>query len=247
MKAIILAAGACERLRPLTDDIPKSLLKIGSKTILDSQIDVFNKLKINPINIIVGYQSNNFSKRKEKLFYNRDYKNNNILESLFCAQPAINGDCIISYSDIVFKKNIVEELLKCKEDISIIVDKDWKKSYINRSMHPYSEAEKVKFDIKNNLIEAGKTINLDDVDGEFIGMLKLSPLGCNIFNKYYEIAKNKFLGKRFYEAESFAKSYITDFLNYLISNNISIKCIKIQGGWMEIDTVQDYNKAQNFF
>ena len=157
MKAIILAAGACERLRPLTDDIPKSLLKIGSKTILDSQIDVFNKLKINPINIIVGYQSNNFSKRKEKLFYNKDYKNNNILESLFCAQPAINGDCIISYSDIIFKKNIVEELLKCKEDISIIVDKDWKKSYINRSMHPYSEAEKVKFDIKNNLIEAGKT------------------------------------------------------------------------------------------
>ena len=38
-----------------------------------------------------------------------------------------------------------------------------------------------------------------------------------------------------------------DFLNFLVNNKIKIKCVKINGSWMEIDTVEDFNKAQKFY
>ena len=246
-KAIIIAAGTGSRLNPLTKNTPKALLKIGSRTILDSQIDAFNQVNINNINIIVGHKSEKFLNRNEKLFYNIDFLKNNILESLFYAQKAINDECIISYSDIIFNPIILENLIKSDNSISIVVDKDWKKSYVNRTMHPYDEAEKAQYDKNNNLVKIGKNLSMHQTNAEFIGMLKLNSKGSKIFKKYYEIAKNKYLNKKFFSAETFKKSYITDFLNYLIYNNITIKCIPIEGNWMEIDTIEDYKKAQNFF
>jgi len=246
-KAIIIAAGTGSRLLPMTKDTPKTLLKVGSKTILDTQIDALKKANINDINIIVGYKSDKFLNRNEKLFHNLDFLKNNILESLFYAESALNGDCLISYSDIIFKPKIVQDLIKSDDPISIVTDKDWEKSYINRTMHPHDEAEKAQYNEHNNLVKIGKSISMNQTNAEFIGMLKLNPEGCKIFKEYYKIAKDKYLDKQFFSAKTFKQSYITDFLSYLIYNNIMIKCIHTEGNWMEIDTIEDYEKAQSFF
>ena len=46
MNAIILAAGKGERLQPLTNKIPKCMVKLFNKTLLEYQIDVFKSCKI---------------------------------------------------------------------------------------------------------------------------------------------------------------------------------------------------------
>ena len=56
MKAFIIAAGLGSRLRPYTKNLPKCLVKIGNKTILDSQLEVYRSLNIKNINIIVGFK-----------------------------------------------------------------------------------------------------------------------------------------------------------------------------------------------
>ncbi|NQT64809.1 MAG: NTP transferase domain-containing protein, partial [FCB group bacterium] len=56
MKAIIIAAGPSKRLRPLTDDIPKCMLKINGKPILQNTIDLFRNNGINDISVIKGYK-----------------------------------------------------------------------------------------------------------------------------------------------------------------------------------------------
>ena len=65
------------------------------------------------------------------------------------------------------------------------MDRNWKKRYKFRYDHPFSQADKVsivnKLDIKN----IGKKINLDDTKGEFLGILKLTKKGCQIFLKNY--------------------------------------------------------------
>ena len=114
-------------------------------------------------------------------------------------------------------------------------------------MHPIAEAEKVFFNNNNELVKAGKVLKEKESNGEFIGMIKLNSAGCEIFKTYYKIAKKKFLNKRFFNAKKFTNAYITDFLNFLVYNKIKIKCAKIKGGWMEIDTIEDYLKAQSFF
>tara|TARA_B100001287_G_C22683782_1_gene532087 strand:+ start:3685 stop:4434 length:750 start_codon:yes stop_codon:yes gene_type:complete len=246
-KVIIIAAGKGSRLGSLTKDLPKTLLKINDKSMLDHQVDVYNKSDLTDINIIVGYQYHKFKHRFERIIHNKEYEKNNILESLFCAEKFIEGDCIISYSDIIFKSEIVEKLIRETSPITIVVDTKWKKSYINRTMHPISEAEKVYFDDNHNLLKVGKDISPDDTNGEFIGMLKINPEGAKIFKKFYRSAKAQYSNNKFFSALSFRKAYITDFLSYLIYNNINLKCMTIDGGWMEIDTPQDYNNAQNFF
>ena len=66
-------------------------------------------------------------KLKYKCFENRNYKKNNILNSLFSAKKIIKGNILISYSDIIFKSRLIKKLLSSKSDITVLVDKEWKK------------------------------------------------------------------------------------------------------------------------
>ena len=56
MKIIILAAGEGKRLRPLTDDKPKCLVKFNDKPIIDYIIDSVDKSSIDDIVIVDGYR-----------------------------------------------------------------------------------------------------------------------------------------------------------------------------------------------
>lgn len=247
MKAIIIAAGLGSRLNPYTDEIPKPLVKIGDKTILSSQLEVFKSIGVKKIHVIVGYKKEKFKYKKINYIHNDQFKKNNILESLFYASSKMNSNCIISYSDIIFKKSIVKKLIKSKDNISILVDTNWKKIYKGRTLHPISQAENVSFNKNFSVKKTGKQLTAKQSDGEFIGMLKLNAKGCEIFKKYYNIAKKKYKNKKFYNAKTFKKAYLTDFFNFLIDHKINIKCINIKNNWMEIDTTQDYKRAQNFF
>tara|TARA_A100001011_G_C14191747_1_gene791657 strand:+ start:182 stop:937 length:756 start_codon:yes stop_codon:yes gene_type:complete len=251
MRAIIIAAGLGSRLKPYTNNLPKVLVKIGKTNILKSQLKVFRSLNIQDINLIVGHKKEKFKEKfkekKIKYFFNKEYKKNNILESLFYARSKMNKTCLISYSDIIFKRKIVKKLLSSKSVISILVDTDWKKNYKGRTMHPISQAENVIFDKKRYLKKAGKYLSSKQSQGEFIGMLKINSRGCRLFKKYFNIAKFRFKNKKFYNAKSFKTAYLTDFFNFLIEHKITIKCINIRRNWMEIDTVQDLKKAKNFF
>ena len=247
VKAIIIAAGKGSRLRPFTNHLPKGLLKIGKESIIGSQIKNYNLHKINSINIIIGYKKNYFKFKGVKYFLNNNYKKNNILESLFSAKKILNGECLIAYSDIIFKEKILKNIIKSKFPISIVVDTDWKKNYIGRKYHPYSEAEKAYINKKNEIVRIGKDLKLNNSNSEFIGMLKLNNEGCKIFKKYYSLAKKKYKEKKFFGSVNIQKAYITDFLKYLISKKIKIYCVKIKSNWREIDTTEDLAKAQNFF
>ena len=55
MKAVILAGGLGRRLRPLTDDTPKPLLKVSGKPIIVRQIEWLKKHGIDEIIICAGY------------------------------------------------------------------------------------------------------------------------------------------------------------------------------------------------
>ena len=55
VKVIILGAGQGKRLLPLTEDIPKALLDIGSRRLVERQIDAFVACGINEFVVITGY------------------------------------------------------------------------------------------------------------------------------------------------------------------------------------------------
>ncbi len=56
MEAIILAGGLGKRLRPLTKDLPKAMVPINGKPLLQYQLDMLNKCKIEKIVLSCGYK-----------------------------------------------------------------------------------------------------------------------------------------------------------------------------------------------
>jgi len=226
VKAIIIAAGMSARLMELTDDKPKCMLDIGGKTILQRQIEIFNQCGIDEVIVIRGYKKEVINYTGVKYIYNQNYRRNNILESLMYAESAMDGEFIATYSDILFKRSVVEKLMESKADISIVVDTGWKSHYRGRFQHPIEEAEKVIVS-NNKVVGIGKTINPNDTYGEFIGLAKFSPRGAEILRTNYKRVATQFGDRQFHAAPSVEKAYLD-----------------IKGQWMEIDTIEDINKAR---
>ena len=243
-KALIIAAGLGSRLKKHTENLPKCMLDFGGKTLLQRQIDSYKKNGINNISLVRGYKKEKINYKGIKYFENNDYKNNNILNSIFYAEKIINGNIIISYSDILFDSSVVERVLKSNHDISVVVDIDWRGYYVGRKDHPISEAENVIFNSNNEVEKIGKiNTGKEEVHGEFIGMIKLSNRGTEIFKEHFHRLKRTYWNKPFQRAKIFQKAYLTDFIQELVDIGVKIHCVIIESGWKEIDTVEDYKKA----
>ncbi len=138
----------------------------------------------------------------------------------------------------------MERLLASKKDISIVVDIDWRENYKGRRYHPALEAEKVIFDADNNVLEIGKIFTKKSVtQAEFIGMMKLTSRGSQLFRRHFDRARRLFRGKPFQKAPVFEKAYLTDMIQDMVDLGVPIHCVIIKSGWKEIDTVEDYKKA----
>ena len=243
-KALIIAAGLGSRLKKHTENLPKCMLDFGGKTLLQRQLDSYKKNNISDISLIRGYKKEKINYKGIKYFENNDYKNNNILNSLFYAEKIINGNIIISYSDILFDPSVVERTLKSDHDISVVVDIDWRGYYVGRKDHPISEAENVIFNSNNEVEKIGKiNTGKEEVHGEFIGMIKLSNRGTEIFKEHFHRLKKIYWNKPFQRAKIFQKAYLSDFIQELVDIGIKVHCVIIESGWKEIDTVEDYKKA----
>tara|TARA_Y100000816_G_C26075106_1_gene565833 strand:- start:12 stop:1133 length:1122 start_codon:yes stop_codon:yes gene_type:complete len=243
-KALIVAAGLGSRLKKHTENLPKCMLDFNGKTLLQRQIEAYKQNGIEDITVIRGYKKEKINYKDLKYVTNKDYKNNNILNSIFYAEKIINGNIIIAYSDILFDSSVVKRLLNSDHDISVVVDIDWRGYYVGRKDHPLSEAENVIFDSNNQVIKIGKIgAKKNDVHGEFIGMIKLSKKGSEIFKQNFHRVKNSYWNKPFQRAKVFQNSYLTDMLQELVDIGVKVHCVIIERGWKEIDTVEDYQKA----
>ena len=244
IKALIIAAGLGSRLKKHTENLPKCMLDFGGKTLLQRQLDAYKKNGIKDISLVRGYKKEKIIYKGIRYFENSDYRNNNILNSIFCGQDVINGNIIISYSDILFDPTVVKRTLESSHDISVVVDIDWRGYYVGRKDHPISEAENVIFNSNNEVIKIGKiNAGKEEVHGEFIGMIKLSNRGTEIFKEHFNRLKKIYWNKPFQRAKIFQKAYLTDFIQELVDIGIKVHCVIIESGWKEIDTVEDYKKA----
>lgn len=106
-RAIIIAAGEGKRLRPVTLEIPKPLIKVNGKRMIDTGIEALRASGVRGIYIVVGY--------KKELFYeiygqasdihiieNPDYLNGNNITSMYHARQYLPGAFVLE-ADIIIK------------------------------------------------------------------------------------------------------------------------------------------------
>jgi phosphoenolpyruvate phosphomutase len=245
LKAIIIAAGMGRRMKELGLDMPKCLLEFNGKRILDIQLEAFKANGIDDVSIVVGYKKEKINYPGLKYYFNDRYEHNNILHSLMYAENEMDSDFMASYSDIIYDKEVIRRLNESRGDISIVVDTDWMKYYAGRNDHPLEEAENVVFNEDDKVVNIGKMLpDKAKANAEFLGIVKCSVRGAKIFREHFKTLKEQYDGKPFQKAEVFEKAYITDMVQDLVDNDIDVECVKIKGGWREIDTVEDYERAE---
>jgi len=178
MRVIILSAGKGERLLPLTQNRPKSLIDLGGgQTILDRQLQAISKSGVRDVTIVCGYLANQLEEQAEVLGqrvglhvntqYNPFYWCSNNLISLWFAKRWIEeGDgVVIVNGDDLFRPRVLISLLDVEDDHEIAVVVSRKEKYDGEDMKVVFDADLIK--------KISKTIPVDGADGESIGMIRV--------------------------------------------------------------------------
>lgn len=241
MQAVILAAGLSRRLKPLTDSVPKCLLKLGNKNLLQMTVENVIANGIKDFLFVTGFKeemiknfvNENFPFINKIFIYNSGYESNNNSYSLWLTKQYIKDDIMLLDSDIFFDKEIILELLKSEFPNCLAV---------NFTDNLDEEQIKVIINDDDKVLEIGKQINIQESSGESIGIEKFS----SYFMKELFIILERKITKEnnineFYEASFQEVINQNEPRNSIYAVDVSqFKC-------MEIDTIQDYEKAQRIY
>lgn len=209
MKAIILAAGVASRLRPLTDNTPKCLLKVGERCLLQRSMDALISNGISEFVIVTGYLhemiehfvAEQYADSIQVTFINNDvYDSTNNIYSLWLARPeAENEEILLLDSDLLYDSEIIARVLACGADNVLTLIK-----------HELGEEEmKVVVNAEGAITEISKTCSVAAAAGESLGIEKmgkdytkalyaeLEPMmnSEHLENKFYELAFERLLAK----------------------------------------------------
>lgn len=111
-RAIILAAGLGSRMKPITNDLPKPLVKVLGKRIIETSIDALLAAKITDIYVVCGYLAEKFQCLKDKypmlkFIVNERYKEANNISSILCAKDLIRNAYVVEGDLFLRNKDII--------------------------------------------------------------------------------------------------------------------------------------------
>lgn len=239
MKAVIIAAGRGSRLEHHTDERPKCMVRVGDRSILDYQLDAYRTHGVDDLHIIRGYLAERLVVEGATYHANANWPNNNILQSLFCAEDALTGPMLVSYSDIVFTPEVVQAALGTEHDIALVLDRQWHTSYQGRHDHPVEQAELALVE-EGQVRRVGKHVGTEGALGEFIGLAYFSERGARELREAFAAARERFAPEDIFQnGRTFQKAYLCDLFEFMIGRGVRIGVAPIDGGWREIDTVED--------
>ena len=245
MNVIFIAAGSGTRLGSLTTELPKPLVPINGKSIIERQISLLVKNGIGDITVVVGPNKEKFNFENVEYIHDIKHAEHDQLGSLMAASEKINNETLILFADIIFDEIILKQMLEMKCDIGIAVDLDWEKSYEERMDNPKAEADKVLLS-NGEIKKLSKDIKYEKKEfqvGEFLGIIKLSSSGCEIFKQNY----NEFYEDNKSNPKLFSQLKIIHILEKINSKEKIIIPMSIKGKWCEIDTPNDLAYAEKIF
>ena len=115
-----------------------------------------------------------------------------MVETLFCANEKISDSVIISYGDIIFQKDVLEKLILADDDISVIIDENWEEYWKIRFENPLEDAESLVIDEEKYIQNIGQKVNtIQEINGQYIGLMKFQKNGIESLKKFYEKSKTE--------------------------------------------------------
>ncbi len=238
-KAVILAAGVGSRIRPLTDDCPKSLLMVAGKPILEHMIRNCQNCGISQFVIVLGYLEQRIRKFVGETFPELDvifvvndrYAETNTGYSLMLAEQAIGEASFIKFdADVVFDPDILKRLIGSNFQNALCID---------RGIQLDAEEVKVIVDDQLRVLQASKTVDPKTAFGESIGIEKI----CSATAKLLFAELTLMMAQSGHLQDYYEAAY-----ECLMARGTEFQALDITGlKWTEIDTHDDYAAANELF
>jgi len=238
MKAIILGAGQGKRLLPLTSDRPKNTINIAGRSMLAWQVDQFVHCGVTNIHVVTGFKAEAQEREIETLrcaypdcefgtIFNPFYRVADNLVSCWMASGQMNEDFVLVNGDTLFHASVLRRLISNpRAPITLAIDK--KDHYDEDDMKVHLSG--------SQLLEIGKDLPTDRVNGESIGMLYFQGRGPSIFRETLT---------RIMSADGALDIWYLSAIG-AIAQQYVVNTQSIQGlGWCEVDYPVDRTRAED--
>ena len=234
MTGVILAAGMAKRLRPLTDNCPKCLLRVGGRTLLQRTVDAMLAAGIDELVVVTGYHeemvraflTTHYPQLPIHFLHNADYQHNNNIYSLWMTKPLVDGKPFLLLDSDIFFDPAILPLILAQEESALALNR-----------HPLGEEEmKVVVDGEGRITEISKPCRISDALGESVGIEKMNAdYSTALFRELDQMIIVEGLIDIFYE-RAFER---------LIPQGHTFKVVDTTSLFsIELDTVEDFDNAQ---
>lgn len=243
MQAIILAAGMGTRLKELTNNNTKCMVKVNGVSIISRMLGQLDNLNLNNITIVTGYKSDELKDYIGKLnihtpikYITNDiyYKTNNIYSLCLAKECLLMEDTILLESDLIFEESILKKIITNPYPNLALVAKY--ENWMDGTVVTIDEDDNIKSFINK------KEFNFDNADDYYktVNIYKFSRSFSNTHYVPFLEAYNKALGNDEYYEQVLKVISLLD--------KPEIKAIKLDKElWYEIDDQQDLDIAESIF
>jgi L-glutamine-phosphate cytidylyltransferase len=230
LSAVILAAGRGARLAPLTDGVPKCLLPVAGRAILDRQLEALARAGVAEVTVVTGHaadavDSHIAARPGIRSVRNPDHATTDNLASCHAARGHFgDGLTLLLNGDTLVEPDLLADLMSAPAaPILIAIDRK-----------PLYDADDMKVMTNDNRLRGiGK--DLARADGEAIGLTLLRGEGNHLFLREVEARLAALGGDRALYPEA---------LDALAARD-QVAVLSIHGRrWTEIDTPQDLAAAE---
>jgi L-glutamine-phosphate cytidylyltransferase len=231
MRAVILAAGRGSRLGALTEDRPKCLVEFANRPLIERQIAALRRGGSTAIGVVRGYRAAEIKLPGVTYFNNLRWGETNMVASLATAATWLKAEpIIVSYADIFYRHELVQDLVAAAGPLVIAYDREWRGLWSRRFEDPLSDAETFRTDSAGRLLEiGGKTTNLAEIEGQYMGLLKFTPTAWQWVEETLATL----------DPATRDSLDVTGLLRRLLARHLPIATVSTEGQWGEIDNVSD--------
>jgi len=242
--AVVLAASRGEELGELTEEQPKTMVKVQGIPILSRIIDAYNAVGIKDILVVRGYKKEAVTLPNLTYIDNREFAETGELASLSQALQSRKGrfqPTIISYGDVLFNKYIPQALCQEQDDCVVFVDSNWKDQSSYARLGGFAECSipnsRRAFNAKIYLKQLGRTVPEESIHGVWMGFLKLSSIAASQVNELLIDMLADPANRR---------AGIPQLLQELLKRDVPIRVLYTVGHWLDINSLEDVVQAGNF-
>lgn len=243
MQAVILAAGMGKRLKELTQNSTKCMVKVNGQTLIERMLSQIEKRDFSKIIIVVGYEGqklidyiSTLNVKKPIVYINNPIydKTNNIYSLSLAKDYLCNEDTMLFESDLIFEDSLIDMLFEDPRDTLALVDK----------YESWMDGTCVKI-ADDDTIEAfvpGKKFKFDEIKSYYktVNIYKFSKHFSQTHYVPFLEAYTKALGDNEYYEQVLRVITMLD--------DPEIKAKRLNGQiWYEIDDIQDLDIATSMF